>query len=122
MQTLNEIPALLNAARSGSAQLRPQMRPDAFNDIEVLTARGIIHNWMKVVTAKYLERTICPEAFLVILDKLSSMWQSPFDAFSQPPLCMQSDHLLKPALVHVSRPALRRGILWQDMDAQMTLV
>ena len=57
---------------------RLHMCPRIFDDIEVLAAKKIIPDWMKMGAAKKFARTVSPQALPIVLDKLT------VDAFSQP--------------------------------------
>ena len=73
---------------SGSMQLLAQMCPHTFDDIQIMTAWRIIHDWVEIIAAKSFKGLFRPQALLAVLNKLNMMWQSAFVALAQPPLGM----------------------------------
>ena len=72
MQRLAEVFALLNVSLACE-----RLHIRTFDDIEVLAARRIIRDWMKMGAAKNFERMLSPQALFMVLEKMT------FVAFSQ---------------------------------------
>ena len=87
------------------------MRPNFFYDVEILVAGRIMHNRVEMIGAESLNGASCPQAFLVILDERHAVRQPATIAFAEPFLCIPTDHLLEPALIHMRSAALRGSIL-----------
>ena len=71
-----------------ACQLLAQMCPQTFDDIQILIAWRIIHDWVEMIAAKSFKGLFRPQTLLVVLYKLNIVWQSAFAALAQPTLGM----------------------------------